>query len=110
MIILGHVEPPQRLDVGVDRLPAPRLLLAPPGLRGLQLLRAAHPDRGAVLLRVGGVGGLVALKERVQQGAVADPGGIVGDLDGLGVIAEVVVGRIRLRAAGVADAGAPDAR
>ena len=52
----------------------------------------------------------MALKERVQQGAVADPGGIVGDLDGLGVIAEVVVGRIGLRAAGIADAGAPDAR
>jgi hypothetical protein len=52
----------------------------------------------------------VILPEELQQVRIGDVAGVIVDLEGLGVISELLVRRIRLRAAGVADAGPDDSR
>jgi hypothetical protein len=52
---------------------------------------------------------MVIAPEDVQQFLVGDDGGIVVDLNGLGVIAEAVIGGILLGAARVSYPGADDA-
>jgi hypothetical protein len=50
-------------------------------------------------------GGIVNLKEKFEQGSIADDLGIENDLDGLGMGAVVAVGRVGDVAAAIADAG-----
>lgn len=54
--------------------------------------------------------GAMGTAEVGEELAVGDDGRVVDDLDGLGVAADAVVGRLWLRAAGIADAGLDDTR
>ena len=81
-----------------------------PGLQGQGLLPlTVIKNHGPVLPGPGGLAGMVAAPEDVQQLLVGDDSRVEIDLDGLGVVAEVVVGGVALRAACVPYPGADDA-
>ena len=84
--------------------------LAMPGLQCQPLLLGVMREyHGCVLPGVGAAGGIVAIPEDGQQLLVGDLRGIVVDLDGLTVIAQITVGGILLSAARVSDARANNA-
>ena len=81
-----------------------------PGLQGQGFLPlTVIKNHRPVLPGPGGLAGLVAAPEDVQQFLVGDDRRVEIDLDGLGVVAEVVVGGVWPRAAGVPYPGADDA-
>jgi len=85
---------------------------------GLLLLGGGPVDRRAVLgahvvALAHALGGVVDLEELLHQVGVGDDGGVEDDAHGLGVpgaaAADLLVGRVRRAATGVADRGGPDA-
>ena len=93
----------------------PDLLVSEPALLGhLHALLSHDPlllvvvkDGGHVLPRALG-GGIVVLPKHLEQLAVVGLIGVVLDLDGLGVVAQVVVGRLVLLAPRITDLSSDD--
>ena len=109
MVPLGQGEGAGRENCGGDRGLHPGRHLVP-GLQGQGLLPlTVIKNHGPVLPGPGGLAGMVAAPEDVQQLLVGDDRRVKIDLDGLGVVPEVAVGGVGLLAACIPYPGADDA-
>lgn len=73
------------------------------------LLGTVVEDRDLVLVATMGRGWIVGAPDQIEQVGVGDDARVEVQLKGLGVLAEVVVGRVLRGPTAVADAGADDA-
>ena len=102
ILLFGDVEGADGKDLGGDLLASGPDLVLHGGLGQLLLLLIVVEDGAHIL--PGALGsGVVVLPEHSEEGLVAGDLGVVVDLHGLGVVAETVVGRVDLLAAGVPD-------
>ena len=109
MVLFGQGEVAGREDFGGDRVLQPGRHLVP-GLQGQGFLPlTVIKNHGPVLPGPGRLAGMVAAPEDVQQMLVGDDRRVKIDLDGLGVVAEAVVGGVGLGPACVAYPGADNA-
>ena len=105
VVVLGPVERGQRQDGQQQGTALPRHGL-PRRRERLLLLRLVRVEHGRhVLALVGTLGGVGLLPEPPQQRLVGDPRRVVVELEGLRVVPEPLIGRVRLAAAGVAHTG-----
>ncbi len=102
MILLREVELAHRNDIGGYRRTKPGFLSELRFQSNLMLFFVGVEDRGPVLQRVGWNSGVMTIPESVEELFVGHSGWVIFHLDGLAVIADMVIGGVTGCAAGVA--------